>query len=64
MLKNYLQHKGVKYEEKNLDENPELEAEAFAKSGFAMVPITVIGDKVISGLNMPLLSESLSGIMS
>lgn len=64
MVKTFLQRKGVKYEEKNLDDNPELAAEAFEKSGFTMVPIIVVGEKVISGMNLPLLNQSLSGIMS
>ena len=63
MVKTFLQKKGVKYEEVNVDENPERAAEAFEKSGFQMVPVTVIGDRVISGMNIPLLSEILNGIM-
>lgn len=63
MVKTFLQKKGVKYEEKNLDDHPEFSAEAFEKSGFAMVPVTVIGDHVVSGMNIPLLSELLNGIM-
>lgn len=63
MVKTFLQRKGVKYEEKNLDDNPELAAEAYEKSGLSMVPIIVVGEKVIAGMNLPLLSESLSGIM-
>jgi len=58
-LKTYLQKKGIKFEEKNIDENPDHAAEAFAKTGLAMVPVTVIGDKVIQGLNLPLIIKEL-----
>lgn len=59
MVKTFLQRKGVQYEEKNLDDNPELATEAFEKSGFTMVPIIVVGERVVSGMNLPLLSELL-----
>ena len=59
MLKSYLQRKGVQYQEKNVDDNPEEAAEIFAKTGFTMVPVTVIDDKIVSGFNLPLISELL-----
>ena len=59
MLKSYLQRKGVQYEEKNVDDNPELMAEVYEKSGYQMVPVTVIDDQVITGLNIGLISKAL-----
>ena len=59
MLKKYLQRKGVEYTEKNVDEHPEDAAEAFAKTGLTMVPVTVIDDTVISGFNLPLIIKEL-----
>ena len=59
MLKSYLQRKGVQYQEKNVDDNPEEAAEIFAKTGLTMVPVTVIDDRIVSGFNLPLISELL-----
>jgi glutaredoxin len=59
MLKSYLTKKGVQYEERNVDDNPEFAAEAFEKSGFQMVPVTVVGDRVVMGPNISLLNSIL-----
>jgi glutaredoxin 3 len=42
MVKKYLTSKGKSYEEVNLTESPERQAEAFALSGALTVPVTVI----------------------
>ncbi len=59
VVKTWLQKNNIIYEEKNLDENPEYGAEAFEKSGFTMVPVTVVGDEVVSGMNLSRLREIL-----
>lgn len=42
MVKKYLTSKGHTYEEVNLEEHPERQAEAFAMSGQLTVPITIV----------------------
>lgn len=63
MLKTYLQKKGINYKEKNIDENPEFAQEAFDCSGMTMVPVMKVGDKVVAGFNLPLISQALNGII-
>jgi glutaredoxin 3 len=43
MVKKYLGAKGMTYEEVNLDENPERQAEALSISGAMTVPVTIVG---------------------
>ena len=59
VVKTWLQKKGVRYEELNVDDNPELMAEVIEKTGLMMVPVTVIGEKFVSGMNIARLSELL-----
>ena len=42
MLKDYLQSKDIKYEEKLADDNPKIAQELFEKSGQLGVPFTII----------------------
>lgn len=58
-VKYWLNKKGIAFTEKNVDENPEFAQEAFSKSGFTAVPVTVVGDKVIAGMNLSLISQAL-----
>jgi len=58
-LKYWLKSKNVQYEEKNLDKNPELLSELVDKTGMMMVPVVQIGDEIIQGLNLPLLSQKI-----
>ncbi len=51
MVKQFLSMKGKEYEEINLDQNPEKQAEAFAMSGAMTVPITTDGKSVVIGWN-------------
>lgn len=59
MLKTWMQRKGIEYVERNVDDDPSAAQEAYDKSGFMMVPVTVIGDRVITGPNVSLLSSIL-----
>ncbi len=59
MVKTWLQKKGITYEELNVDDRPELIGEIVEKTGLMMVPVTLVGDRVISGMNFGLLSELL-----
>lgn len=58
-VKYWLKQKGIAYIEKNMDDNPEYEIEAITKSGFLIAPVIVVGEKVITGPNLSLLSETL-----
>lgn len=62
MLKSYLKYKGFSFEEMNVDEDSNAQAEAFSLSGLTMVPVTVVtlddGNKeIISGYNLSKLSH-------
>jgi glutaredoxin len=59
MVKTWLQKKGVKYEELNVDEKPELMDDVIRKTGLMMVPVTVIGENHVQGMNFSRLSELL-----
>lgn len=57
MLKAWLAHKGLAYNDVNVDEDPAAYQEAYELSGFSMVPITVVTKtdgttKVIAGYNL------------
>lgn len=51
MVKQFLSMKGKAYEEINLDENPEAQAEALRISGALTVPVTTDGSSVVIGWN-------------
>jgi len=62
MVKKYLDGKGVKYNVVNLDEQPEKQAEVYAKSGALTVPITLVEkedstEEVVVGFNLPRLAS-------
>lgn len=59
MVKTWLQKKGVKYEELNVDEKPELMDDVIRKTGLMMVPVIVIGENHVQGMNFSRLSELL-----
>lgn len=58
-VKSFLKKKGVEYRELNVDEHPELMDEIVAKTGFQMVPTTIIGEQIIQGMNFALLNKAL-----
>lgn len=65
MVKKYLGAKGVTYEEVNLDQNPERQAEATAVSGVTTVPVTVVtknddSKEVIVGYNLSKLAPAVA----
>ena len=65
MVKKYLQVKGMRYEEVNLDENPETQKEAFELSGQLAVPVTVVtkvddSREVVVGYNLQKLAPAIS----
>ena len=65
MVKRWLSAKGYSYEEVNLEEHPEKQAEALNMSGSLTVPITVItkqddSQEVIVGYNLSRLAPGLA----
>jgi glutaredoxin len=57
-VKYFLQKKGVAFVEKNVDE-PENAAEFAKVSDFPMVPLVLVGDQKVQGMNLSLLSNLL-----
>jgi len=65
MVKKYLGTKGVTYDEVNLDEQPQRQAEAMQLSGTMTVPVTVVTKQdetkeVIIGYNLARLAPALA----
>jgi glutaredoxin len=57
-VKWYLQRKGVDYIEKNIDEETNMK-EMANLTPVMMVPLVVIGDSLIQGMNLQALQKSL-----
>lgn len=65
MVKKYLGAKGFSYDEVNLDQNPERQAEALALSGALTVPVTVVTKhddtrEVVVGYNLSKLAPAIA----
>lgn len=65
MVKKWLQAKGHQYEEVNLDQNPERQAEALELSGALTVPVTVVtkqddSKEVVVGYNLSRLAPAVA----
>ncbi|MCA9324063.1 glutaredoxin family protein [Candidatus Saccharibacteria bacterium] len=65
MVKKYLDGKGITYDVVNLDEQPEKQAEVYAKSGALTVPVTLIEkedstEEVVVGFNLPRLASVIA----
>jgi glutaredoxin len=65
MVKKYLGAKGFTYDEVNLDQNPERQAEALAISGALTVPVTVVtreddSKQVVVGYNLAKLAPAIA----
>lgn len=52
MVKKWLKMKGLPYEEVNLEEHPERQAEMMQLSGQMAVPVTVVADKTTDDMNV------------
>jgi glutaredoxin 3 len=57
--KAYLDKLGVKYEEKNVETNPEFAQESVAKSGQMGIPVLDIGGEIIVGFDRPKIDAAL-----
>lgn len=65
MVKRYLQSKGLQFDEVNLEDHPNRQAEILAKSGALTVPITVVtktddSEEVIVGYNLQRLAPAVA----
>lgn len=65
MVEKWLGAKGISYDEVNLDENPERQAEALRLSGALTVPVTVItkhddSQEVVVGYNLAKLAPAVA----
>lgn len=65
MVKKWLTAKGHQYQEVNLDQNPERQAEALKLSGAMTVPVTVVTktddtQEVVVGFNLARLAPAVS----
>lgn len=65
MVKRYLQSKGLSYDEVNLEEHPERQAEILRKSGALTVPVTVVtkvddSEEIIVGYNLQRLAPAVA----
>lgn len=65
MVKKFLDTKGVSYNTVNLDEQPEMQKEVYAKSGALTVPVTLIEnedstEEVVVGYNLSRLATAVA----
>jgi glutaredoxin len=65
MVKKFLTAKGLSYDEVNLDQNPERQAEALEMSGALTVPITIVTKEddtksVVVGYNLAKLAPAIA----
>lgn len=58
--KEYLEKKGVPFEERNVEEKMEYAQEAVQKSGQMGIPVLDIGGKVIIGFDRPRIDAALA----
>ncbi|PYX03100.1 MAG: NrdH-redoxin [Acidobacteria bacterium] len=58
-MKEYLSQKQVSFSDRDITEDPAAISE-LQKLGFMTTPVTVIGDRVIVGFDVPKLEEALS----
>ena len=64
MVKKWLDGKGVNYDIVNLDDQPEKQAEVYAKSGALTVPVTLVeqedgSEDVVIGFNLSKLAPAV-----
>ena len=65
MVKQYLKRKGLSYDEVNLEDHPEMQAEIFEISGALTVPVTIVtkqddSQDVVVGYNLARLAPAIA----
>ena len=58
--KNYMDSKGIKFEEKNVEEKPEYAVESVEKSGQRGIPVIDIDGKIIVGFDRSAIDAALA----
>jgi glutaredoxin-like YruB-family protein len=58
--KNYLQKLGIKYDYRNVDEDPQAIMEAVTKSGQRGIPVIDIDGEIIVGFDRPQIDAALA----
>jgi glutaredoxin len=58
-VKEYLSQKQITFDDRDITKDPTAISE-LQKLGFMTTPVTVVGDKVIVGFDVPKLDEALS----
>jgi len=59
-VKEYLSQKQIQYDDRDITKDPTAILE-LQKLGFLTSPVTVVGNKVIVGFDVPKLAEALKG---
>ena len=59
-MKEYLSQRQVQFDDHDITQDPSAIVE-LQKLGFMTTPVTVVGDKVIVGFDVPKLDEALKG---
>jgi glutaredoxin-like protein NrdH len=59
-VKEYLSQKQIQFDDRDITKDPSAILE-LQKLGFMTSPVTVVGDKVIVGFDVPKLDEALKG---
>jgi glutaredoxin-like protein NrdH len=59
-VKEYLSQKQIQFDDRDITKDPSALLE-LQKLGFITSPVTVVGDKVIVGFDVPKLDEALKG---
>lgn len=57
--KQYLDQKGIKYTDKDVESNPAYAQESVTKSGQMGIPVLDINGKIIVGFNRPAIDQAL-----
>jgi glutaredoxin len=60
-VKEFLSREGIAFETKNVDEDEQAYAELIQK-GYRTIPVTFVGDKVITGFDEPALRDAVGVI--
>jgi glutaredoxin-like YruB-family protein len=58
--KDYLDKKGVKYTDKDIESDPKFAEEAISKSHQTGIPVLQIGDQIIVGFDRPRIDAALA----
>lgn len=58
-LYKYLDHKGIKYDVRDIDKSPVYANQVVKHTGSLIVPVTMINNRVIRGLNYGAINEAL-----